>query len=74
MPVPSGLRAREIVDRTGVHAGAVVPVLQGGSVHSVITLGSRTPRISEDLFESLIFIGRLVELALTGLSTSVRQV
>jgi GAF domain-containing protein len=61
-----GPRVQEFATRTGVVAGIAVPIVKQGSVHGVLAAASRKANFPDEVFESLIVVGRLLELALAA--------
>jgi hypothetical protein len=63
---PLGPKVRQIVARRGIATGAGVPITRGGSLHGILAIGLQGPELPDELFRSLIDLGRLLEFALAG--------
>jgi hypothetical protein len=63
---PLGPKVSQIFARTGVSAGAAVPITRGGSLQGILAIGLRGPELPDEVFRSLIDLGRLLEFALAG--------
>ena len=63
---PLGPTARQIVARRGIATGAGVPITRGGSLRGILAIALRGPELPDQLFRSLIDLGRLLEFALAS--------
>jgi hypothetical protein len=63
---PLGPNARVSRAAVGVTSGAGVPIVIGDSVHGILAIGARGTDIPPSLFDRLIDLGQLLELALAN--------
>jgi hypothetical protein len=63
---PLGPKVSQIFARKGVSAGAGVPITRGGSLQGILAIGLQGPELPDEVFRSLIDLGRLLEFALAG--------